>query len=365
MPSWERLQPFLDETVAAGLFSAVTALVASPDGVLWEGAAGHARPGVPATSSTRYDFASITKPFAATLALLLDRTGELPLATRLGQVWPETAPALARRTLASLLRHRSTVAAWTPLYTRCRSLPEAVSLVLSGTLPPSAPGTYGDLSYLIFGLAAERRLGRPFGDLLRERVLLPIGLSGVESNPGDRPGIAESRMGTGKEVELAAAQGLAIPDLGPAPTGTANDGNARFLLGCGVHPTGHAGLFGTARDLLALGAEWLRPGRLLQQEDVDRALAGNGPFALGWWRRRTREGGGGPALPAGAFGHTGFAGGNLWIDPRRERILVLLGHRVDPFGPVNSWRRRFHAVAYDHPAGPEPRTGRPDPRHSS
>ncbi|HYH46445.1 MAG TPA: serine hydrolase domain-containing protein [Thermoanaerobaculia bacterium] len=352
----DRLQAYLDETISAGLFSAVTALIATPDEILWEGSAGQARPGLPATPSTRYDFGSITKPFAATLALLLDRAGELPLATRVGQIFPETAPALRRRSLSSLLRHRSGVAAWASLYTRCFSLPDVFSLLLGGTLPPASPGTYSDLSYLIWSLAAERRLGIPFGTLLRDRVLLPLGLSRVEPNPGDQPDIAESFMGTGKEVELAAAQGFAIPDLGPAPPGLANDGNARFLRTLGLEPAGHAGLFGTARDLLALGAEWLRPGLLLQPADVDRALAGGGPFALGWWRRRNRQGGGGAALPAGSFGHTGFPGGNLWVDPtpgNRGRILVLLGHRIDPFGPVNSWRRRFHTLAYDGPSARE------------
>ncbi len=348
----DRLQAYLDETVAAGLFSAVTALVATPDAVLWEGAAGFARPGLPASAATRYDYGSLTKPFVGTLALLLDRSGELPLSTQLRQVWPETAPVLARRSLSSLLRHRSGIAAWVPLYTLCRSLPEVLSLLLGGSLPLTPPGTYSDPAYLLYGLAAERRLGIPLGDLLRDRVLAPLGLHQIEVNPDDRPDIAASDLGTGKEVELAAAQGHAIPDLGPAPPGLCNDGNARFLRTLGVDLAGQAGLFGTARDLWALGAEWLRPGRLLNQEDVDRALAGGGPFALGWWRRRTRKGGGGPALPAGAFGHTGFPGGNLWVDPEKGRVLVLLGHRIDPFGPVNSWRRRFHAVAYDHPSGP-------------
>jgi CubicO group peptidase (beta-lactamase class C family) len=82
----------------------------------------------------------------------------------------------------------------------------------------------------------------------------------------------------------------------------------------------------------------------LEREAVAAALDGGGPFALGWWRRRYR-GGGGPALSPGSFGHTGFAGGSLWIDPERSRVYVLLAHRVDPAGDMNRWRRRFHAAA--------------------
>ncbi|HXO41788.1 MAG TPA: serine hydrolase, partial [Thermoanaerobaculia bacterium] len=133
------------------------------------------------------------------------------------------------------------------------------------------------------------------------------------------------------------------------------DGNARFLAGLAAPAApgpamsgvlwGFAGLFGTAAALWTLGAEWLEPRLLLHREDVAAALAGGGPFALGWWRRRSRGGGGGPALSAGSFGHTGFAGGSLWIDPRRSRVFVLLAHRVDPATNLNRWRRRFHAAA--------------------
>jgi CubicO group peptidase (beta-lactamase class C family) len=120
------------------------------------------------------------------------------------------------------------------------------------------------------------------------------------------------------------------------------DGNARFLMKRGGL-TGHAGLFGTARDLWKLGAEWAAPRRLLKQEAVAKALTGR-PFLLGWWRR-TLRGSAGPALPPGSFGHTGFTGGSLWIDPTRQRVLVLLAHRTSPGDDFNRWRRRFHALA--------------------
>jgi CubicO group peptidase (beta-lactamase class C family) len=78
---------------------------------------------------------------------------------------------------------------------------------------------------------------------------------------------------------------------------------------------------------------------------VRRALAGGGPTALGWWRRHVR-GSAGPNLPKSAFGHTGFAGGSLWLDPEAGRVLVLLAHRASAAVPMNRWRRRFHALAY-------------------
>ena len=99
--------------------------------------------------------------------------------------------------------------------------------------------------------------------------------------------------------------------------------------------------------------EWLRPGRLFSPEAKARALAwGSGLYALGWVRRNVL-GSAGPALGPDSFGHSGFAGGSLWIDPDASdaseggRLLALLGARTDPAVDMNAWRRRFHALAYD------------------
>ena len=348
-----KLRRFLDEIVGEGVLSAVTALVGSAAGVEWSGAAGLVRsgpPGRPAAAGTRYDVASITKPFVATLALALDGDGRLPLAAPLGDLLPRADCRLARCPLSDLLRHRAELLAWIPLYggeAPCRSLDEVVDRLAGGALLGAPAGTYSDFGYVLWGLLAERQLGQPLGDLLADLVLGPLGLRGTAPEPGDRPEVAESRMGTGKEVAFAAALGLALDDLGPPPVGHAQDGNARLLAALGARPPGHSGLFAPARDLWALGVEWLRPGRLLQEEAVARALAGGGPFALGWWRRRAGRGGGGRALSRRSFGATGFAGGNLWVDPERDRVLVLLGHRIDPASDLNAWRRRFHALALD------------------
>lgn len=337
---------FLDELVSHGVVSAAVALVATGEEIEIEEAVGEA----PAGIATRFDWASVTKPVVATLALVLDAEGSLPLATPIGDVWSEAHPQLARRPLADLLRNRSGLAAWTPLYHRCRNPDEAAELIVrggqDGDLVGARAGTYSDLGFLLYGRAVERRLGVPLMALLRERVLGPLGMDGVEGTPGERPDLAASHMGTGQEVRLAAKQGLTIPDLGPPPVGRPQDGNARFLTKIG-ETCGHAGLFGGARDLWRLGAEWLAPGRLLKPEGVAAALARGGRFALGWWRRSLR-GSAGKALSPSAFGFTGFAGNSIWIDPmspKGGRIFVLLGSRIDPFMDVNRWRRRFHAAA--------------------
>jgi len=342
---------FLDDLVTSGAASSAVALAGTADRIDWEEAAGQAREGVPATPETRFDLASLTKPFVSTLALVLEAEGLLRLAAPISELWPQADPRLGRRPLSDLLRHRSGLRAWAPLYHLCRSREEVLSLILDGTLLGARAGTYSDLGFILLGMTIEQVTGEPLQAAVRSRVLDPLGLKSVEPSPGDQPDVAESRMDTGKEVELAAKQGLIVAPLPPSAPGFPQDGNARFLIGLSEGPAGgrgqmagHAGLFGRARDLWALGAEWLAPSRLLKPSAVAAALAGGGSFALGWWRR-TLKGSAGRALSRASFGHTGFAGGSLWIDPEAERILVLLAARTDPMDNFNRRRRRFHTLA--------------------
>lgn len=346
------MRDFLDQLVRDGVVTAAVGLVGTAGEILWEDSAGYAREGVPADLSTRFDFASITKPFMATLALVLDAEGALPLSARVGEVWPRAHPGLARKTLSDLLRHRSGIAAWRPLYHLCRSREEALDLLLNGELLGTRAETYSDLDFILWGMTAEKATGERLPSLIRSRVLDPLGLSCVEPAPGDRPDVAESRMDTAREVQLAALAGLAIETLPPPPAGLPQDGNCRFLTGLEGGTgrlTGNAGLFGRARDLWAFGAEWLEPRKLLKPEGVAAALRGGRTFAQGW--RRALKGGGGRALSPSSFGHTGFAGGNLWIDPERRRVFVLLAHRIDALADFQRWRRKFHSLAVRRMAG--------------
>ncbi|MFL6289574.1 MAG: serine hydrolase domain-containing protein [Thermoanaerobaculia bacterium] len=330
------MKSFLDSLISTRTATAAAALVGTADEILFESASGEAEP------ETRFDYASLTKPFAFTLALVLDQDGTLPLATRIGEVFPEANLRLASRPLSDLLRHRSGLAPWAPLYHLCRSREEVLPFLLDESrIRPTRRAVYGDLDVLLYGLAVEKAIAQPYSQLIRSRILDPLHLS-AEPAPGDQPGVARSFMDTDQEVKLAAKQGLTIPLQGPPPRGLPQDGNARWL---GADPPAHAGLFGNARDLWRLGAEWLAPRALLKQEATAAALTGS-PFYLGWWRR-SRRGSAGPAFSPGSFGHTGFAGGSLWIDPEQQRVLVLLTHRTEPFSNMNLWRRRFHALAYD------------------
>ncbi len=171
-------------------------------------------------------------------------------------------------------------------------------------------------------------------------MLGPLGLSTVETHPDPERSAAVRGLGNEREVELAAALGVAVARRPGPPPGVPQDGNARHLGGL----PGHAGLFAPADAVWRLAVEWLRPRRLLAPEATAAALAGRGPYRLGWWRptaaRAATRG-----LSPRSFGHHGFTGGSVWIDPDRELIAVLLAHRTAVAIDLDPWRRRFHALA--------------------
>ncbi|KAB2963536.1 MAG: serine hydrolase, partial [Thermoanaerobaculia bacterium] len=163
----------------------------------------------------------------------------------------------------------------------------------------------------------------------------------------DRPRRIECRLDNGREVELAAGQGIRLERRRSFLLGRVQDGNARALTAAGALPA-HAGLFVTADEMLALGREWLGAGRLLGEPQLRRALAGKGDWALGW-ARASAQGSAGPELAASgaAFGHAGFTGGSIWIEPTAGRIYLLLAHRLSSAIDFNPFRREFHRLALE------------------
>ncbi|HVS04377.1 MAG TPA: serine hydrolase domain-containing protein [Thermoanaerobaculia bacterium] len=338
------LQAFLEELQASGGITGGVGLVGTSSEVLVALPIGRAQEDPPAlvTPGTFFDLASLTKPVVATLAVVLDATGDLPLDAPVGEVFPEAHRRLARRELGQLLRHRSGLAPWTPLFARVGSREEALRLLLGGELLSAEGETYSDLGYILWEFAAEDRLGSSLAQLLGERVFPPLSIVNMAPSPGPRPDVARCRLTNDREVELARAQGIEVLVLREPPHGTVQDGNSRFLGGL----TGAAGLFATANAIWKLAREWLAPGALLDPDKVRSALEGGERYALGWWWRRMR-GHAGSALTSDAFGMVGFTGGSCWVDPARDLVAILLTHRLSWHFDLAPWRRRFHRVAVE------------------
>jgi CubicO group peptidase (beta-lactamase class C family) len=336
-----RLQRFLEvEAVGGAGYTAAAAALARGGRRLGAAAAGwcDAARALPAKTTTVFDLASLTKPWVATLASVLDAAGDLPLATHVGELWPEAPVHLARVSGADLLRHRSGLRPWAPLYALCRDPAEVLEVLCDSRFAGASAGTYSDLGFVLWRALVERALARPVHELLASRAAALA--EGLRQAPASGADVAWCDMGTGREVELARGLGIGIADLGPPRPGQAQDGNARFLGGI----AGHAGLFGTVDALLRLGEVWLYDGAPLSTGAAAAALSDGGTFALGWWRRQPGAGAA-PVLSPSSYGHTGFVGGSLWVDPERELVVAMLGHRRDPFLDLSPLRQGLHRLA--------------------
>ncbi|MCK4579397.1 MAG: beta-lactamase family protein, partial [Candidatus Marinimicrobia bacterium] len=240
-------------------------------------------------------------------------------------------------------RHLLTHSSGLPEYNRYWEIglgPEQVLDHILSTELEYAPGTqyvYSDLGMILFTALAELTAGRDFSELASEWVFDPMGMSVTSYNP---PAELLDRI-IPTEVDQEGRTGLIH--------GEVHDGNTHFLGGVSAH----AGAFSSARELARLGVLYLGGGfiagqRLLEEETIEAFVqpqempAGSGR-ALGWQMASSTAHAGG-LLSESAFGHTGYTGTCIWIDPEKELIVVLLTNRVHPTrdnNRIRAVRQRF------------------------
>jgi CubicO group peptidase (beta-lactamase class C family) len=352
---------FLAPWIADGVFPGAVYLVAEAGRILAHGAIGHAvvdPARIPARPDTLYDLASLTKPLAgALLTVRLEGEGRLRLEDRLADHQPLWRPDDERDglTLFDLLTHRSGLPAWTPLYLHAADRAARIEWLSRVPLVgrPGEQVVYSCLGYILLGFALERAGAAPLQHLFEQHIARPLGLDDLLFNPPPslRPRTAATEHGNVRERQLAGPAGTVYNEWRSGIIwAEVHDGNAHTLGGA----AGNAGLFGSAGAVYTLAREFLGEGRGLLTEDqrllFRRNLSGGlqEDRSVGFQLASTAGCSAGPALSPGSFGHTGFTGTSLWIDPASRRIYVLLTNRVHPgFRDVdmNGVRRGFHAVA--------------------
>ncbi len=354
---------FLNDRVKAGDFPGAVWLVAEDGRVLGEGAVGDAAREPqrrPASTGTLYDLASLTKPLAtALLAVRMHATGRWDLENRLEAYLPDWRPQDARAgvTLLDLLTHRSGLPGWDPLYLHAADVRGRILRIatMPDAHPPLLQTEYSCLNYILLGFALERSGGAPLDQLFEAHIRAPLGGPEILYKPGRalRERIAPTEMGNGHERHLAGASGDGYNAWRRELIwGEVHDNNAHTLDGV----AGNAGLFGTARAVFAVASAFLSGGPGLLDE-AERALFGHNftpglsqGRTVGFQRAGSAPSSAGAALPDAAFGHTGFTGTSLWIDPGSRRINILLTNRVHPKYrdlDMNKVRRDFHVLAAD------------------
>ncbi len=328
-----RAREVLIEARTAGRFPAAVVEVGDAERVLWREAVGRLTyddDAPPARDDTVFDLASLTKPIVTTtVAMHLVDTRRLSLADRVSR-WLRhwTGRERAAVTVRDLLEHCAGLTAWLPFYRdlegRAEFEPAISQLALEYV--PWTRSIYSDLGFILLGFLLEDAGGAPLDRQFAG--LLP------QSDLRFRPP-AEWRSRTAP-TEADTWRGRVL-------VGEVHDENAWALGGV----AGHAGLFGTAPAVGAFARLVLRtregPTVLARPETLRRFLTRStvpaSSRALGWDTMLPTSSCGCRLSPS-SFGHTGFTGTSLWIDPVRGLYIVLLTNRVHPTRD----REGFHAV---------------------
>jgi CubicO group peptidase (beta-lactamase class C family) len=295
----------------------------------------------PMATDTVFDLASLTKPIAtATSVMLLAEQGKLGLDEPVAKYLPEFAPnGKEAITVRQLLTHQGGLIADNDLADYADGPDKAIERTLA-TKPRAAPGetfVYSDVGFIVLGELVRRVAGEDLDRFTAAHIFQPLGLAETGYLPGEelrrRAAPTEKRDGHWMQGEV-------------------HDPRA-FALG-GV--AGHAGLFSTAEELAVYAQMLLREGefagvRILKPEtvaDMTRAHQVRGGWrALGWDMRTGYSSNRGSGVSDRAFGHGGFTGTSLWIDPPLDLTVIFLSNRVHPDGKglVNPLAGRIGTIA--------------------
>jgi CubicO group peptidase (beta-lactamase class C family) len=314
----------IERGIKAGGYPGAAVVVGRRGAVVWEKGFGHlgwtGESDNVVAERTMYDLASLTKVIGTTTAvMILFDEGKIRLDDQVARYIPEfTGGGKENITIRLLLEHRSGLPAGRDLWRIAHTPDEARAAVLSTPLF-AAPGQYfeySDLGADVLGFVVEAASGQKLDQFLAARVFAPLGMNDTRFRP------EASLRGRIAPTEITPPRGYPI-------RGEVHDENAYALGGV----AGHAGLFSTASDLSIFAQMLLNRGTYNGVRIVsDSAVAlftrrAAGTRALGW-DTCAGEYGCGKYMSANAYGHTGFTGTSLWIDPDRDMFVVLLTNRV-------------------------------------
>jgi uncharacterized protein YbbC (DUF1343 family) len=295
------------------------------------------------TTDTVFDLASLTKPIAtATSVMILVEQGKLRLQDRVANYIAEFGQAGKQDvTVFQLLTHQGGLVPDNPLADYADGPEKAWQRIFAVGLqhPPGSKFVYSDVGYLVLGELVRRISGKSVHEFSRDKIFRPLGMSETgylpEARLRRRTAPTEKRNGTWIQGEV-------------------HDPRA-YMLG-GV--AGNAGLFSTAEDLAVYAQMMLRGGqfagvRIFRQETVDamtRPYHVSGGFrGLGWDIQTGYSSNRGRSFSSRAFGHGGFTGTVMWMDPELELFVIFLSSRLHPDGKgsVNPLAGRIGTVAAD------------------
>ncbi|MFC1581870.1 glycoside hydrolase family 3 N-terminal domain-containing protein, partial [Candidatus Neomarinimicrobiota bacterium] len=301
-----------------------------------------------------FDLASLTKVITTTSAvMLLYDDGNLDIKIPIGKYLPEFINNVPDSrydrksvTIEHLLTHTSGLPSFRQYYKVFESYESKIDSVYRTKLinPPDTETVYSDIGMILLGKIVERVSGQSLDEFLAIRLFKPLGMNSTYFNP---PNTGLRRI-IPTEFE---------PATGSYLKGKVHDENARCLGGV----AGHAGLFSTASDLAKFSQMLLNGGEYAGRqyfksstvelftstinEDANNRRGYGWDYAIG-------KSSGGVYLGEKSFGHTGFTGTSLWIDPDNDIFVILLTNAVHPHRTWKNpkyydWRQRIHSAVYE------------------
>ena len=320
----DTLRDVLARAYADSAFPGAVAVVGNHARVLADASVGRLDwvPGAAPDEHTLWDLASLTKVLGMTSAVMqLFEQGRIDLDAPLQRYIPEwRGPNKDRVSIRHLITHTSGLPAF-KAYDRQTHDPDSLAKLMFGTPLDTIPGArmvYSDIGAYMLGRLVERLSGQPLDAYVVAHVSAPLGMNETMYRP---PASLRSRIAP---TEIDSLRGGKV-------WGFVHDERAYYLGGVSAH----AGIFSSAHDLSRFARMYLNGGELdgarvfrpatiqlfTTRQVADRALG---------WQKPERDNSAGHLMSERAFGHTGFTGTSIWIDPARDVFVILLSNRVNP-----------------------------------
>ncbi len=334
------IAPIIEEAIAAQKCPGAVVLIGHDGKVEYRRAFGN-RTLVPQksamTAAVIFDLASLTKVIATTTAVMqLVEQGKIRLEDPVSEYWPEfKANGKEEITIRELMTHYSGLRGDLPLEPDWSGYDTALKLIIAEK-PIALPGTrfiYSDINYETLGELVHRLTGQTLDVYCAEHIFKPLGMKDTRFKPLEYHGTDRERI---------------------APTQYQKGTTGKMLWGEVHDPTsynmggvaGHAGLFSTADDLsifaqMILGGGSFNGMRILSAPAVEKMTTPATPAGktvvrgLGWDIDSPYASNRGELFPVGSFGHSGFTGTSIWIDPLSRTYVILLANAVHPIGKGN------------------------------
>jgi uncharacterized protein YbbC (DUF1343 family)/CubicO group peptidase (beta-lactamase class C family) len=281
----------------------------------------------PMTMNTIFDIASLTKVIATTSGMMkLVEQGKVRMGDKVTEYLPEFQGGKSDITVRELMTHYSGLRPDLDLEPGWSGYDTGIAKAVADLPenPPDSKFTYSDINFILLGEIVHRVSGKPLPEFVHDEIFAPLGMKDTTFNPAARlrPRIAPTEIPKGSRQPLR---------------GIVHDPTARNMGGV----AGHAGLFSTARDLSKFAEMMLAGGvgngvRIFSPLTIHAFTTPHSPAGLadvrglGWDIDSRFSGNRGDLFPVGSYGHTGFTGTSIWIDPWSDSYVILLTNSVHP-----------------------------------